>query len=222
MVALALLLGGAQQPHSEREVYFRDSFDGTALDLRWHVLHPSLATIEVADGALSLTPTQGGLASIWFEDAEGVLVYRTVTGDFTATARVHARRPGTSDPPSTPYRLGGLLARRPGAVSGARDSVHVALGAGVTGPCAEDKTTQDSDSDFVLYPIASADGELRIRRRGASFELAYRALGVLPWTVLRTHLRPDLPATLQVGMMAYSTPTPPDLVARFERFVLGR
>lgn len=154
-------------------------------------------------------------------------MHRTVTGDFTASARVHARRTSNGAlAPDVAYRLGGILARRPGSSSGARDSVHVALGAGVLDAppfaalCAEDKTTDDSVSDFLLHPIASADGELRLRRRGTRFECAYRAQPNAPWSVLRAHTRPDLPATLQRGLMAYSPAAPPDLALHFERFVL--
>ena len=220
-------LAAAQQVRGAR-LPFVDPFDGAVLAPGWSVLNPTLATIAVSGGALHVTPNQGGLGVIWFQDAEGALAYRTVTGDFTATVRAHARAAGSAtQPPPAPYRLGGLLARDPASSPGARNSVHVALGSGVTDAppfapvCAEDKTTVDSASDFVLHPIASADGDLRIRRRGASFELAYRAIGSASWSVLRTHTRPDLPATLEVGLMAYSAPAPPDLELHFDRFELG-
>jgi hypothetical protein len=226
LLAAGALLLGAQQIRSAR-LPFREPFDGTALGPGWSVLNPALATVTVAGGALRVVPNQGGLGTIWFEDAEGALVHRTVTGDFTAITRAQARAAGgSSQPPPAPYRLGGLLARAPGSAPGARDSVHVALGSGVTDAppfapvCAEDKTTNDSSSVFVLHPIASPDGDLRLRRRGSSFELAYRPIGVPQWTVLATHVRADLPATLHVGLMAYSAPSPPDLELVFERFEL--
>ena len=226
-VTLTSLSSAVQQPLPSAPPRFVDSFAGNALDPSWSVLNPSLATISVSGGALHIAPNQGGLGTIWFQDAEGALVYRTVTGDFTATARVHARRTSNGTlAPDVSYRLGGILARRPGSSPGARDSVHVALGAGVLDAppfaalCAEDKTTDDSVSDFLLHPIASADGELRLRRRGASFQCAYRAQPNAPWSVLRTHTRADLPPTLQLGLMAYSASSPPDLVVHFERFVL--
>lgn len=223
IAALCTLLLGAQRTRSAW-LPFVEPFDGDALAPGWSVLNPTLATLSVAGGALHVSPNQGGLGTIWFEDAEGALVYRTVTGDFTALVRAHARAAGSgSEPPPVSYRLGGLLARAPGSSSGARDSVHVALGAGVPANpvCAEDKTTDDSVSDFLLHPIASPDGDLRLRRRGASFELAYRALGAPTWSVLRTHVRPDMPATLEIGLMAYSAPSPPALELHFDRFELG-
>lgn len=224
-LSLALLTGllvSAQRTRPAPTPFFEDSFDGTGLDPSWRVLHPDLATVSVTNGALRIAPNQGGLATIWYQDAEGALVYRNVTGDFTATARVHARLPGSALPPPVSYRLGGILARRPGSTAGDRDSVHVALGAGVpTMPvCAEDKTTVDSVSDFLLHPIPSADGELRLRRRGARFSMAWRPFGVGPWMPLRSHLRPDLPATLQVGLMAYSADASANLELRFDRFRL--
>ncbi len=221
LLALALLLG----PTRSVEVRaFRETFDGSALGPGWSVLHPSLAAVEVAGGALRITPSSAGPGSMWYQDSEGVLAYRMVTGDFTATARVHARDAGNgTQPPPAPYRLGGILARDPSSSPGQRNSVHVALGAGVvTDPvCAEDKTTEGSVSDFMLHPIASADGDLRLRRRGDQFECSFRALGSSTWTPLRTHVRPDLPSTLEIGLMAYSAQTPPAIAMRFESFFLG-
>jgi hypothetical protein len=222
---LALLF--AQQARPTPPSVFLDPFDGTQLDPSWSVLNPGLGSVQVAGGELRITPTQSGLGSIWFEDAEGVLVRRSVAGNFTATTRVHARSlANPAQPPAVPYKLGGLLARDPGSSSGARDSVHVALGSGVlTEPpfapvCAEEKTTLASSSAFTLHPISSPDGELRLQRRGTSFELSYRPIGG-PWVVLATHVRADLPATLDVGLMAYSASSPADLVVSFERFLLA-
>lgn len=234
LASLASVLCAAQvvrvgaRPSTPPQPVLSDAFDGTSLSSTWSVLHPELATISVSGGALHLAPTQGGLASIWFQDAEGPLVYKPVTGDFTATTIVHARNSSNpTQPPPPPYRLCGLLARDPASASGSRDSVHVALGSGTLDAppfasiCAEDKTTLASQSDFVLYPIASADGELRLQRRGAAFELAYREIGAPSWSVLRVHQRPDLPATLHVGLMAYSASAPAAIEASFDEIVFA-
>ena len=51
--------------------------------------------------------------------------------------------------------------------------VHVAIGGGdgVVPFAFEDKTTNDSVSDYVLHPGAAMDSELRIVRQGATFTL---------------------------------------------------
>jgi hypothetical protein len=44
-------------------------------------------------------------------------------------------------------------------------------------------------------------------------------VGDLTWQLLATHPRADLPATLQVGMMAYDFNAPPDLTVSFDEIV---
>jgi hypothetical protein len=198
---------------------FLDAFDGTALDPAWSVLHPSLVQIDVSGGALHLEPTMTGGANIWFNDNEGPYVYKEISGDFTVTAVAHATdpgNPGQSPPPE--YRLGGLLVRDPGSVAGARNSVHVAVGAGDVGnPVAvEDKTTTASASDFLLHTVPAPDVELRITRTGTTIDLYYREIGAPMWTLARSHEHPELPATVQVGMMAYANEAPPSIRVSFD------
>jgi hypothetical protein len=96
--------------------------------------------------------------------------------------------------------------------------VHVALGSGpVAVPfAAEDKTTNDSFSTYVFHPIVATEGELRLTRVGTDFSMYYRPIGDLVWQLLGTHARADLPATLQVGMMAYDFNASPDLTVSFD------
>ena len=198
---------------------FADTFGGGSLDPSWSVYNPSLVQIAVGGGALSLAPTMTGSGNIWFDDGEGPLVYKTITGDFTVTAVAHAEDPSNpGNPPPAEYRLGGLLVRDPGGTPGNRESAHVALGAGdLAHPIAvEDKTTVASSSDYLFYSIPSADIELRITRSGATIGLYYRAIGAGSWTLTRSHVHPGLPATVQVGMMTYSLNAPPGIRVRFD------
>jgi len=198
---------------------FADTFPGGSLDPSWSVYNPGHVTISVGGGALSLTPTMTGGANIWFNDGEGPLVYKTITGDFTVTTVAHAEDPSNpGNPPPTQFRLGGLLVRDPGGTPGDRNSAHVALGAGdFANPIAvEDKTTVASSSDYLFYPIASADIELRITRSGSTIGLYYRAIGAGTWTLARSHAHPEMPATVQVGMMAYSLNAPVGIRVSFD------
>lgn len=213
---------GATRTHR----YFRDTFEGSSLALDWSVLHGELGTVGVAGGQCVLTPTVAGPSATWFNDDEGLFVYRTVSGDFTVHARVHASDLAGGAPPPTDYRLGGLLVRQPGTASGNRNSAHVAVGAGTgaTPVAAEDKTTVGSVSDFVLHPISAsptADGELRMRRRGNVISLFYRPIGSGAWQLLRAHDHPEFPDTLQVGMMAYSNGVPALIRVAFDEIVFG-
>lgn len=205
---------------------FRDTFEGSSLSADWSILHGELGTVSVQGGQCVLTPTVAGPAATWFNGDEGMFVYRTVSGDFTVHARVHASNLAGNAPPPTEYRLGGLLVRQPGTSSGNRSSAHVAVGAGTNGipVAAEDKTTVGSVSDFVLYPIPAtptAEGELRIRRRGNQISLHYRPIGSNTWQLLRVHDHPEFPSTLQVGMMAYSNNVPALIRVAFDEIVFG-
>lgn len=216
---VALPTAQVRRPAPAPLARFLDEFDGNQLGSGWSVLHPSLAEVSVSGGELHVVPTQTGPAATWFEDGEGPLVWRSVTGDFVATARMRvdsATTPGA--PPPIEYRLAGLLVRDPGSSAGARNSAHVAIGAGTAAtPIAwEDKTTIASQSDFVLYAAPSSTAELRIVRSGARVDLLARAPSSPTFTLLRSHQHPELPSTVQIGVMAYSYSAPADVRAHVD------
>jgi hypothetical protein len=160
-----------------------------------------------------------GAGTTWFDDSEGPLIYKTVTGDFDVRTVIATDDPGSpGDPPPTQYRLAGLLARDPASVPGSLDWVHVALGSGATaqGVCYEYKSTDASVSTWMTIPTASPEGELRLVRTGAVFDLYWRPDAISAWTLIQSFNRPDLPAALQVGMMIYATEAPPSSRARFD------
>ncbi|HYC53763.1 MAG TPA: hypothetical protein VEL28_02330 [Candidatus Binatia bacterium] len=198
---------------------FDDDFEDGSLDPAWSVLHPSTATISVSGGQLHLEIDVPGN---WYQMQESVLVYKLVTGDFDVHAPVHARR--TSNPalpPSTQYRLGGLLARDPASSPGNSNFVHVAVGAGSNAvpQAAEWKNTDDSSSVYSFTALADTDVELRLTRVGNQFSMYYREAPHLSWQLLHTQARADLPATMQVGMMAYDPNGGVDMTASFDEIV---
>lgn len=201
-----------------------DDFESPTLAASWTVHNGALMTHALQGGALELEPIQTGPTSIWFNDHEGPAVLKPITGDFDVRATVHVFDPAAPNQPPAPfYRLAGLVARSPLNAPGALDWVHVAIGGGdgVVPFAFEDKTTNDSVSDYVLHPGAAMDSELRIVRQGATFTLFARPVGALQWQLLRSHVRPDLPATLEVGPMTYSLNAPAGIRARFEDFTVG-
>lgn len=193
---------------------FDDDFSAPALEDDWTLLNGSILAQSIAAGELHLRPTVGGGSVTWFQGDQGPLVYKLVTGDFSVTATVRAFDPGNpTQPPPNNYRLGGLMARDPTSTPNDQNFVHVAVGGGDPGtPVAvEDKTTTQSVSDFLLYPVTAAEGELRITRQGSLMSLYYRPIGAASWQLLRAHPHPEFPATLQVGMMVYSNPVTPSI-----------
>ena len=197
-----------------------DDFEGATLDPAWQLLHPELATITQTGGELVLDPHTGGGLDFWYHDGEGVYVYRPVTGDFTATAIVHAHKPGNPGaPPATSYRLGGLLVRDGSqTASGAHEWAHIATGSGTSAAPmgVENKTTLASNSSFQIHPTSSTQLELRIQRRGASINQFWRPLGGGPWNQIASYPHPNFGATVQVGMMAYSSNASPNVTVRFQ------
>jgi len=86
----------------------------------------------------------------------------------------------------------------------------------------EAKTTVDSSSVYRLANGAPS-GEVAICRLGSTFHLLRRLDGEAEWTEMTSHDdpayppydRPDLPDTLQVGIMANAFSSP-DILARFD------
>jgi hypothetical protein len=188
-----------------------DRFDGKSLNRSWSILQPKLVQTAVRGGALALTLTGPAL---WFNDSMGVLVYKRVTGNFTATATVHTRSASSPDqPPAAAIRLGGLMAHDPASDdAGTQSYVHIVAGNGPSGVLAvENKTTMNSNSVYEAPEWPSPDAQLRICRVGSTFNVYKRPVRSKTWQLASSYDRPDLPSTLQVGADIYSPNAPPDL-----------
>lgn len=203
---------------------FRDSFEGNALSAAWSIYNAASMQRSVSGGALHMQPGTG--TPIWFNDTEGGLIYRVVSGDFTVTATVRVESPSQPGlPPPAQWRLGGVLVRNPNSAPGNRNSVHLAFGAGsnVVPIAVEDKNTISSASTFLLTPVTNTAGRLRIRRVGSVFSLYYSALpggaggAATPWQLVRTYDRPDLPNTLHLGVMSYAASSPANVVTHVDK-----
>ncbi|WP_428263047.1 hypothetical protein [Haliangium sp.] len=193
-----------------------DEFDGTALASAWQRFRPELLDLAVSDGALHLTPNQRVL---WFDDSQGALLYKRVTGDFKASTVVRARR--ASDPAQAPtmtVHLGGIMARAPTAVGdgGQEDYVFIVAGVDVDDLSVEVKTTDDGSSTFEGPTWGSPDAALRLCRVGDEFRLYKRMPDQGAWVQAASYTRPDMPATVQVGPIAYANTDTPDLRASFD------
>lgn len=169
---------------------------------------------------------------VWYGDWRGPLVYKEVTGDFVVTTRMTITdrdNVGGSDADNVPgdgqFSLGGLMIRTPRAItngaadwqpgSGVEDGTnngenYVFLSmdytSGSNNFSFEVKTTRNSNSVLEITPLAQTPNEveLRIARVGNSIIALHRRVGEANWTVHRRYSRPDMPATMQVGMVTYS------------------
>jgi len=169
-----------------------------------------LKTLTVDDGALVLEP----YPSVWFYDYVGPFLFRRVKGNFMVTTRINVS--GQNAPmPSTAYSLAGLLARRPRSDAPfAADSAwakdresYVFLVTGTTRePGAskiETKSAVRSRPIVKHYPRETSGWiHLRLVRLNQTIIALYRRPGA-DWQIHERFYRPDLPGTLQVGLMAY-------------------
>lgn len=161
--------------------------------------------VHTADGLLTLRPP----TSTWFQDFRGPFLFQRVTGDVVLVVRLKVS--GRHTPvPIRSYSLAGVMARapqRPSELSafGAANWAFVTTGTGVGDgvPQIELKNTKAGQSEVVLTPSAPGWVELALARVGPQLVSMYR----LPhgsWTEGRRWARPDLPATLQWGLVAYT------------------
>lgn len=169
---------------------------------------------------------------VWYADWRGPLVYKEVTGDFVVTTRMTITdrdNIGGNDADNVPgdgqFSLGGLMIRTPRAITnGAADwqpgsqaddgtnngenYVFLSMGytSGSNNLSFEVKTTRNSNSVLEITPLAQSPNEveLQIARVGNSIIALHRRVGEANWTVHRRYSRPDMPATMQVGMVTYS------------------
>lgn len=194
-----------------------DDFDGATLAPRWQIYRPEAVDLTVQGGALHLAPRPFAL---WFDRERGPLVYQPVDGDFRATARVRARRRAAPDePPDQLVHLGGLMARDP--VTPPEDYVFIVVGRDIDDLSVETKTTVAGRSAYTGPPWPDSDAALRICRLGDTFRLYKRPIDGGEWILADTFDRPDLPATLQVGAIAYTNSAMPDLTVAFEEIVFA-
>ena len=199
---------------------FSDDFEGTGLDASWSILHPEMATVSVNGGRLLL---QVDVTGNWYQTQESVLVHKLITGDFDVRSTVRvARTSNPAQPPAAEYRLGGILARDPASTPGNSNFVHVAVGAGsfAVPMAAEWKSTDDSSSAYDFTPLAQTEAELRLTRTGNVFAMYYRVIGAMTWELLHSQMRSDLPATMQVGLMAYDPNGVVNITASFDEITL--
>ncbi|MHC4878247.1 MAG: hypothetical protein ACYTGL_17480, partial [Planctomycetota bacterium] len=167
---------------------------------------------------------------VWYENWRGPMVFKEVAGDFVFTTEVHIGDRddvGGSDlddiPNDAAYSLGGLMIRTPRDITdpvidwqpgsqvddgtnNGENYVFLSLGHGVDGQFSfEVKTTRNSNSQLELTPLGQTanTATLRIARIGTAVITMYQFPGE-DWTVHRRYDRPDMPETMQLGMVTYS------------------
>jgi hypothetical protein len=189
-----------------------DEFDDSATFMNWSlrdVVEGTPAQYTVLDidttttDHLTIVPT----ASHWLNDTAGVFMFKTITGDFVMRTQVSTwdtMFAGQSI--MVPYNTAGLMARDPAGATGPENWIEIANGYTSSFTGAIDMSTANSVSDLSEVPTSNPV-ELQICRLQDLFKVYYRSDASTDWTLAHNRVRPDLPATLQVGVAvnAYMT-----------------
>ena len=180
----------------------------------WAINNPPAVEVRTQDDALLLILRRRVL---WFMDRQGVLAYKTVEGDFKMTADVYTMKrsePGQAPGGDGTVQLGGLMARD--AASRQENYVFIVVGDDGNGLSVETKNTVNDFSEYNGPTWDSADASLRLCRVGSTFRLFKRHVeSDEAWMPADSFERPDLPASLQVGVNIYTNSTP-DIQVRYE------
>ena len=168
----------------------------------------------------------------WYQNYRGPMAFQLVTGDFAFTTQVHITDRddiGGSDandvPGDSQYSLAGAMLRTPRDITDALTEwtpgsmaddgtnngenyifLSAGYGAGNSDEFAlEVKTTRNSDSQLELTPLGADTNvvNVQIARIGDSVIAMYQLPGE-EWQVHRRYSRPDMPATMQVGLVTYT------------------
>lgn len=169
---------------------------------------------------------------VWYQNWRGPMAFQNVAGDFVFTTEIHiADRDdiGGSDDNDVPgdslYSLAGAMIRTPRDITDAltewtpgsmaddgtnngENYIFLSAGYGAGNPdefALEVKTTRNSNSQLELTPIGADSNIVRVQlaRIGDSVIALYQLPGE-EWTVHRRYSRPDMPETMQVGLVTYT------------------
>ena len=169
--------------------------------------------------------------TVWYRSWRGPMAFQNVAGDFSFTTEIHVTDRddiGGSDADDIPgdgqFSLAGAMIRTPRDITnpatdwtpgsmaddGTNDGenyVFLSLGYGAADNefSLEVKTTRNSNSQLELTPLGQDANTVtvQISRVGNSIITMYQRPGQ-DWQVHRRYSRPDMPETMQVGLVSYS------------------
>ena len=211
-----------------------DEFDNAASTAEWQRVNEvenwnadQLQTYDInqtQSGRMVMAPH----TVVWYENWRGPMAFKEVTGDFVITTQVHISDrddigvPDADDVPGeAQYSLGGVMIRtprdindpltdwQPGSMSNdgtnnGENYIFLSMGHGTDGDFTfEVKTTRNSNSQLELTPVDSDTANLQLARIG-DVVIASLQIPGQDWIVHRRYTRPDMPETMQVGLVSYT------------------
>lgn len=198
-----------------------DDFAGGSVDPSWVHYQSQYYQAEVSDGFLTMDIDGATCMNNcpWFHGQSAGFLYKNISGNFELISAVESEEASglnIGDDISNDTQLGGLMAREPNGAS--ENYVFNVVGIRFDDASIETKSTTNGNSGTIEpFGIASTRAELRMTREGSIFRMYSRDLGASEWIHRSTFNRPDLPETLQVGLIAYAFESyPVDLAVKFD------
>jgi len=216
------LLGSSEITERMRGNY-SGSFTPLLSRKQWRWFQPEL--VSVADGVDGVV-LESQAENVWWKNWRGPYFYTYVSGDVDVFVRVRTNKASSpKDSLDRGYQFGGIMLRDPMGERFLTNENYVfnVVGYRGKGLQVETKSTLGGWSDVRGHDWPTGDAELRIVRSGASFKLFARQIGEIEWHNLIEYMRPDLPGTLQLGIIAYAYSAwsgEHDLQANFEHIEL--
>jgi len=194
-----------------------DRFERAASLAAWQPLHQQEAWPWNPVAQLDLGRTRPGWLTLiphttgWYGELRGPFLFRLVNGDFIATTTVRVSSLDGQGVPQADYSVAGLMVRAPRDLQpaswqpGGENHFFLALGSASDSRTwyFETKTTRRSTSQVDFSPADVDHARLRVVRLANTF-LLLTCRQREPWILRARFHRPDLPAALQVGLVAAS------------------
>lgn len=170
----------------------------------WQWYQPELLSWELEGDKLNIQIVK---ENVWWRNWRGPMFYTYIKGDIDVCVTVQTRKASNPDEyPDKAYQFGGLILRDPLGDKFFTSEHYIFNVVGYRGSklTIETKSTSDGWSDVEGHDWPTGDAELRIVRKGAIFQLYARSMDEYVWQLMRTYDRPDLPETMQLGIIAYA------------------
>lgn len=177
---------------------------GLRLDSAGIWLQPELVETRRQGDAIVMTPRR---ECLWWKNVRGPMLYHWLAGDGLIEAGVRARK--RTDPAAAPdreWQFGGVMLRNPtsDAWYALENYVFCVVGHRGRSLQIEAKSTRNGISDVRAWDWPSGDAELKVERIGSRFEVFARTGATDAWRPMTSFERPDLPPTLQAGLITYA------------------
>ncbi|MFT6396141.1 MAG: hypothetical protein ACJAYU_000884 [Bradymonadia bacterium] len=199
---------------------FVDEFNGPKFSLPLRPYDGPAVDWWFDDGALNAEPHE---LSLWFHETTGPSFSMPMTGTFRVKTTVLTRR---SASPSLRldrhYQFASVMIRDPASNLDftAMNWVFSVIGHRGTYTAVEHKNTYEGLSTVWETQWVDSDAELQICQVGAAVLLLERPIGSPTLLLAQEFDQPDLPATLEAGLIVCSWTDPFDMRASLERFEL--